>query len=73
MMLPAAMPSCLLHRKAFRRGAEGRRRENSGRPQLGRRTHRQASHGPTFDYGKARGASNIGGLSDTPSEAADEF
>jgi hypothetical protein len=34
MMLPAAMPSCLLHRKAFRRGAEGRGRENSGRPQL---------------------------------------
>ena len=26
-----------------------------------------------FDSGKVRGASNIGGLSDTPSEAADEF
>ena len=64
MILPAAMPSCLLHRKAFRRGAEGRGRENSGRPQLAA----DASAGVEWphvvsDYGKARGASNIGGLS----------
>jgi hypothetical protein len=28
---------------------------------------------PTFDSGKVRGESNIGGPSQTPSEAADEF
>jgi hypothetical protein len=50
MMLPAAMPSCLLHRKAFRRGAEGRGRENSG--------HRCGSNHSLFEGGEL-GVSHI--------------